>query len=274
MPSPDPTARKPTRRHPSAGNLGTRPRAVREERDSPRVTQTPTQAFWTAGPTPTGRLRVGPDLDDDALARLIGQVEGKRVVELGCIAPLSVELARRGAKVIAVDPSTERLAAVREAADAAEVRVELHQGDLAELPFVRADQVDLVVSVYALGEVEDLGRVLRQAHRVLRSESALLVTIPHPMSWMTQVETDGALRLVRTAFDRAPVRWQVGASEGTVKPHQLSDVFIAMSRAGFRVDTLLEPRPVRPGPAGSPTWSAQAEWVPTTAVIRGRKQGV
>lgn len=247
---------------------------MREERETPRVTQTPTQAFWTAGPTPEGRLRIGPDLDDDSLARLIGQLEGKRVVELGCIAPLSVELARRGAKVIAVDPSLDRLSAVREAADAAEVRIELHQGDLAELPFVRADQVDLVVSVYALGEVEDLGRVLRQAHRVLRSEAALLVTIPHPMSWMTQVEADGAVRMIRTAFDNGPVRWQVGDAEGIVRPHRISDVFIAMNRAGFRIDTLLEPRPVRPGSSGSPTWSAHAEWVPTTAVIRGRKQGV
>ncbi len=247
---------------------------MREEREAPKLTQTPTQAFWRAGPTPVGRLRIGPDLDDDSLARLIGQLEGKRVVELGCIAPLSVEMARMGAKVIAVDPSRDRLAAVREAADLAEVRVELHQGDLAELPFVRADQVDLVVSVYALGEVEDLGRVLRQAHRVLRSESALLVTIPHPMSWMTQVEADGAVRMVRTAFDNSPVRWQVGDTDGVVRPHKISDVFIAMNRAGFRVDTLLEPRPVRPGPSGSPTWSAQAEWVPTTAVIRGRKQGV
>lgn len=236
-------------------------------------TPVPSQAFWLAGPARAGELRLGPDLDDAALSRLIGNVEGKRVVELGCVAPLAVELARRGAKVIAVDPSAERLGAARDAAESAEVKVEFHHGDLAELPFVRADQVDLVLSIYALGEVADLGRVFRQVHRVLRSESPFLITIPHPLSWMTQVESDGAMRMVRTAFDTEPVRWRAGTSEGVTQPHRITDLFIALNRANFRVDTLLEPRPVRPGPDGSPTWSAQAEWVPTTAVIRGRKQG-
>lgn len=236
-------------------------------------TQIPSQAFWLAGPVPSGSLRLGPDLDDDALSRLIGNVEGRKVVELGCVAPLAVELARRGAKVVCVDPSVERLNATRTAAEESEVRVEFHHGDLAELPFVRADQADLMISVYALAEVADLGRVFRQAHRVLRSESALLFSLPHPLSWMTQLESDGALRLVRTAFDNEPVRWQAGTTEGVTEPHRTADLFTTMTRANFRVDTIIEPRALRPTTTESATWSAQAEWIPTTLVMRGRKQG-
>lgn len=231
----------------------------------------PAPAFWVDGAG--DGMRFGPDLDHDAVAKLLGPVQGRRVIELGCLSPLSVALARRGAKVITVDPSSQRLAAARAAAEAADVRVEFHQGDLAELAFVRADRVDLAVSVYALSEVGDLSRVFRQVHRVLRTEAPFLITLPHPMSWMTQLEADGALRMVRTAFDSEPVRWRSGDVAGTTQPHRISDVFTLLTRANFRVDTLVEPRPERPGPQGSRTWSAQAEWVPTTVVLRGRKQG-
>ena len=49
-----------------------------------------------------------------------------------------------------------------------EVRVELRQGDVADLAFLRADSIDVAFSAYAFDDVEDLARVFRQVHRVLK----------------------------------------------------------------------------------------------------------
>ena len=81
--------------------------------------------------------------EDFVLARLLGDVERKRVLELGCgDGTRAVELARRGASVIAVDPSTEAVLGTRKRAEAAEVRIEVHTGDFADLAFLLEIRLD------------------------------------------------------------------------------------------------------------------------------------
>ena len=114
---------------------------------------------------PIDEVQYGPDIPAEGELRLLGDVKGKRVLELGCgTAAASIAFARAGATAIAVDDSPERLARARLATEAEEVRVELRPGDLADLAFLRADSVDLVFSAGALGAVEDLNRVFRQVH--------------------------------------------------------------------------------------------------------------
>jgi SAM-dependent methyltransferase len=150
--------------------------------------------------------------------RLLGNVSGKRVLELGCSdARAAIELAGQGAHVIAMaSPGTDHDKA-RDAIDRAEAKVELHEGDLADLAFIRADTVDAAFSDGALRYVADVDRVFRQVHRVLRTDGPLLISVPHPFF-------DGA-----NYFDRTGTRRTVG------------DLFGSISRAHFAVDTLLEP---------------------------------
>jgi SAM-dependent methyltransferase len=254
--------RPPTRRHPSAGNLGLRPALVEE----PEVAEAVSALGFPAGAEAGPPLALGPGLDAELSRRLLGQVEGRRILELGTgTGRMAVELAAHGAKVISVDPSFERVTDARDVAEAAEVKVEYHHGDLADLAFVRGDQIDLAVAVYSLAAVADLGRVFRQVNRVLKSESSLILSLPHPLSLMAE-PADGGPRLTRTYFDPTPLAWSLDGEDGVVHPHQIGDVVTTLWRSNFRVDTLLEPRP----PAGG---EPIGEWVPTCLVIRARKQG-
>ena len=126
-------------------------------------------------------LSYGPGAPPESELRLLGPLAGKRVLVLGCGEPgTPVALATQDAKVVTVDPSPERLALARELTEDAEVKVELHGADFADLAFVRADTIDAAVSVLALAEVDDLDRVFRQVHRVLRSQGPLVLSLPHP----------------------------------------------------------------------------------------------
>jgi len=210
-------------------------------------------------------VQYGPDVASEADLRLLGNLEGKRVLELGCGGGgTSVVMAKQGAKVIAVDESEDQLAHARRLSEREEVKVELHQADLAELAFVRADSIDVVVSIYALGGVEDLNRVFRQVHRVLKPEAHLLFSIPHPAFTMIDPNTDPPV-LRRHYFDRSP--------DGADHPKTVSDLFTGLTRANFRVDTMLEPEPPLSGHR-SRHWTEAMHWVPATLVIRARKQGI
>ncbi len=260
------------RRHPSAGNLDSRPALVAQDATPEPL---PPISFPHGTELSGDLVQFGPDLDHEQLNRLIGSVEGRRVLDLGCgTGAAAIALARRGARVIAVESSTARLAQARAAAERAEVRIEFHHSDLADLAFLRADAVDLVVSVYALAGVQDLSRVVRQVHRVLTPESPLLLSLPHPFA--TMLEDDDTEQqpptLTRTAWSAAPVAWRAGADEGVVHPHSFSELFTTLTRASFRVDTVLEP-PAEPG-GSSLHRSSLSEWVPETLVVRARKLGI
>ncbi len=223
-----------------------------------------------AGP----RVRLGPDLDDEVLLRLLPPLEGRRVLELGCASgQAAVAMARAGARVTAIDSSTSRLTRARRAVDLAEVKVEFHHCDPADLAFVRADSVEAALAVYSLAQVQDLGRVFRQLHRVLTQDAPLVMSLPHPMATMLEwdPEEQASPWLARSFWNEHPVAWRVAGDEGTIHVHQVSTVFTALQRANFRVDTLLEPSP-SPQPVSAHR-SRLDTWVPPTLVLRARKVG-
>ena len=205
----------------------------------------------------------GPDIPTEADLRLLGDVKGKRVLDLGCgDGGAAVSFALAGATVVAVDPSPEHLARTRARADEAEVRLELRTGDVADLAFLRADSIDGCFAAGSLAAVDDLGRVFRQVHRVLKVGAPLAFSLPHP-AW--EVLTAG-----RSWFDRSPVR----DADGSVVelPRPVSDLYASLVRASYRVDALLEPEPVPHAPR-SESWDPRMTAVPRTLVVRARKEG-
>jgi SAM-dependent methyltransferase len=228
----------------------------------------------TAGATlDADAVRYGPGLPTESELRLLGHVEGRRVLELACGAGAgAVALARAGARVIAVDEHAANLGETRERAEREGVRVETHHGPLAELAFVRADTIDAAVSTYGLATVADPDRVFRQVHRVLRSDRPFVFSLPHPAFVMLDPAGDEPV-LQRAWWDTSPVAWSVGDERG--EPDRvltLTGLFASLNRAGFAVDTLLEPAADR-AQAGE-AWSEAMRWVPPTLIVRARKLGI
>jgi SAM-dependent methyltransferase len=194
----------------------------------------------------------GRGVADDGEYRLCGDLHGKRALELGiaatpnAITPNSVTMAAAGAKAIAVDPRADRIASLRQKAEAAEVRVECHTGELADLGVVTSASIDLVVAAQTLDDIDDLPRLLRQVHRVLRPEAPFVVSLTHPLAAM---------------FDSgqpAPQR-----RYGTTA-RSIGELFMSFERSNFRLDALHELVPVGTRDAIGPT----------VLLLRARKQGV
>lgn len=231
-------------------------------------------SFPIGADIPDDRIVYGPDIVDETDVRILGDLSGKRVLQLGSYdGRTAIALHRRGARVIAVEPSAERVAASRWAFDRTDTRLELLTTDLADLAAVRADSIDLAISIYSLAGVEDLGRVFRQVHRVLRQEAPLVFSLPHPAYSMIDPGSDEPLRVRRSYWDQTARGWDTGDHAGTDHTHTISELFTQLGRTNFRVDTLLEPEPDAHG-VRSALWNETMRWVPSTLIVRAKKQGI
>ncbi len=232
--------------------------------------------FTTAEP-PVGAhpsvLSYGTDLPPESELRLLGDPDQKRVLDLGCgVGTNAVVLAEQGAKVIGVDSSAARLGEARTRAEEAGVRVELHQAELADLAFLRSDSVDAAVSVMALATVDDLARVFRQVHRVLKPEAPFVCSFPHPAFAMFDPTADDPLRVVAPYDQGEPMTWHLGTDSITDHPRTVSQIFTTLYRASFGIDQMLEPTASTVADRAG-THADLMRSVPATLLIRARKQG-
>lgn len=195
-------------------------------------------------------VRYGSLIADDAELRLCGDVSGKRVVELGISNPSNaVVLAAAGARALAVDPSAERIAQLRLEAAAAEVTVQCHQAEIADLGVVASASIDLLIASQSLDKVDDLARLLRQVHRVLKSDATFIVAGTHPIAAM--LATVAGQQVVQNAY-----------GSGTVR--SIGEWFMAMQRTNFRIDVIHELQ----------ANNIRNATTPAMLVLRARKLGV
>lgn len=184
-------------------------------------------------------IKYGPGTPGDDELRLCGDVsEGRRAVELG-ISPWfnSIAFAHAGAKSIAVDTDVERIAETRRRATADEVQVQCLETDLADLGDIASTSCEVVLAAHSIGEVDDLGRLLRQVHRILKPSMPLVVSMPHP-------------------FSDISIEHPYGTGARTI-----GEWFTALTRSNFRVDQVLELGATGDSPA------------PATLILRARKEG-
>lgn len=230
-------------------------------------------AYQAEAHLPTDVAHYGLDIPNEADLRLLGDLKGRRVLELGCGgAQCAIAFAKQGASVTGVDSSAEQLAYARRLAEREAVRVELRLGDLADLAFLRSDSTDLVFSADAFGYVEDLGRVFRQVHRVLRVGAPLVFSLPHPAYTLIDDDAEQPLLVRRSYFDRSPITRDRHGMVFTEYHHSFADLYMGLARASYRVDTVLEPEPLANGPR-SAHWREASRYIPRTIIIKARKEG-
>lgn len=221
----------------------------------------------------TEAAHYGPDIATEADLRLLGDLKGKRVLDLGCgAAQSSIAFARAGAAVVGVDLSEAQLAHARRLCEENEVKVELRHGDMADLAFLRPASIDVAFSAFAFQYVEDLNRVFRQVHRVLRVGAPLVFSLPHPAYFVIDDSSATPPRLERSYFDRNPEDFQWEGVAFTAYHHTFADLYMGLARASYRVDLILEPDPI-PGAPRSWFWHDAMDWLPRTLIIRARKEG-
>ncbi|MDU0478516.1 class I SAM-dependent methyltransferase [Staphylococcus chromogenes] len=177
-----------------------------------------------------------PEMLHEQQARLLGDVRGKDILEIGCgSAPCIDWVAEQGAEsAVGFDISKGML-------EKAQGVAKLVQADALSMPF--ADQsFDIVFSAFgALPFVEQPQLVLREAARVLRPQGRFVMSINHPMRWIFADDPD-SFEVAYSYFDRSGYTESENGKLTYAESHRtLGDRIRELLTAGFVLDDLIEP---------------------------------
>jgi ubiquinone/menaquinone biosynthesis C-methylase UbiE len=205
-------------------------------------------------------------------ARLLGDVYGKRVLEVGCGAAQCARwLTARGARVVGVDLSAGQLAHGAALGRKTGIEVGLAQADATALP-IASESVDLVCSAFgAVPFVADSGAVMREVARVLRPGGRWVFSTNHPMIWCLPDEPDETgLRVIQTYFDRrAYLERDGGGRPAYVETHRtMGDRVREIVAAGLVLLDVLEPEWPEENTEIWGQWGpVRGYYVPSTAIF-------
>jgi SAM-dependent methyltransferase len=193
---------------------------------------------------PPSAISYGKGLPTEADLRLCGDLSGgRRAIELGVSESAnSIRFALAGAKSIAVDPRPDVIADLRSKATTQEINIECHIGDLADLGFATSGSVELVLAMHSIGLSDDLSRLLRQVHRVLRQGAPFIVVTRHPFAGVIEDLNAQNPPRVYGSTERSFEQW-----------------LTSLERANFRVDVLKE--------------LSTVSSTPDVLLLRARKEG-
>ncbi len=203
----------------------------------------------------------------DGELNALGDVTGKRVLELGCGAgQWSRSLAAEAAQVVGFDLSEAQLAAA--AAQLGLARFPLVQGAAEHLPFAD-DCFDVVFCDHGALSWAPPQLAIPQVGRVLRSGGRLLFTVTSP--WYEVCWDESADQLTAQLRDDYFAIGPVNEGDGaTSYPLGYGDWIRTLRGAGLVVDDLIEPRP-EPGahsgyvrtdpPDWAHRWPAEMLWI-------------
>ena len=214
----------------------------------------------------------GPEGLDEADVHLLGEVAGRRVLEVGAgAAQCSRWLLGRGADVVAVDISVAQLRAARAVDARLGARVPVLAADALQLPLARGC-VDVAFSAYGAPQfVADAAGLQREVARVLRPGGRWVFSVTHPVRWSFPDDPGPAgLTAVASYFDRRPYVEQDPDGTPTYAEHHrtLGDRVRDVVAAGFRLLDLVEPEWPEHLTESWGQWSPlRGELLPGTAVL-------
>jgi ubiquinone/menaquinone biosynthesis C-methylase UbiE len=185
-------------------------------------------------------IHYGPSSPNEDQLKLLGDLAGKRVLELGCGGgQCSVAFALRGARVTGIDFAEGQLAFARNLAAEHGVAVEFLRHDVRDLrPIADASQ-DVVFSAFALMYLDDRPRLFREVCRVLKPGGVFAFSVDHPLFRKVDLET---LTIVESYNETGPAEDDLGElGTTTMYRYRISDLHNALVDAGLTVERLLEP---------------------------------
>ncbi len=207
--------------------------------------------------------------------RLLGEVRGRRVLEVGCgSAPCARYLRSRGAQVVAFDLSAGMLAHARAGAARSGIEVPLVQADACELPFA-SRSFDIAFSAFgAIPFVADSAGAMREVARVLRPGGRWVFAVNHPMRWIFPDDPGSAgFTVIQSYFDRSPyVEVDAHDVPAYVEHHRtMGDRIRELVAAGFVVQDVIEPEWPEGFDQEWGQWSPlRGEYFPGTAIFVSR----
>ncbi len=198
-------------------------------------------------------------LEQPVTCALVGQVEGKRVLDLGCgTGRYCALLANLGATVIGIDPSSEMLEQAKRQITPL-CHFELRHGMIDKIRFPD-EHFDLVLSALTFSHLPELEPILAECARVLKRDGIMIISDIHPY-W--PVSGHGYTEF----FDETGQEYRIPEY-----PHLVEEYWTLFRKLGLRLEDIREPvideRLVECFPSLD-----EYRGIPLAIILKARKEG-
>jgi ubiquinone/menaquinone biosynthesis C-methylase UbiE len=168
-------------------------------------------------------------LEEDITLDFIGDVKNQRVLDIGCGTGRYCELlAKRGAKVVGLDPSSRMLYYAKKKVTT-ELKFELRLGGIEDAEFP-TNHFNVVLSALTLGHIPELQPVIEKIGRIIKSQGRLIVSDIHPY-WPISGHN------YTEFFDRSGQEYRIPEYA-----HLLEEYWNLFKRFKFGIEGVREPR--------------------------------
>lgn len=177
-------------------------------------------------------------ISDPALFDLVGKISGKKILDAGCGEGfISRELTRRGAKVVGADLSKKLLKLAQNEEIENSLGIVYYHTSLEDLSHFPSEEFDMVIANLVLHDLETLEETISEFNRVLKRNGELVISLLHP-----------SIRR-ENYFQKGWYEFEWGGKYKTLASYHrtISDYITALTKEGFLVEEILEPRPIASG---------------------------
>ena len=230
----------------------------------------------------TALPRYGPLAATEDELNLIPELDGKRVLELGCGSGHSLAYlweTRHASEVWGLDLSAEQICFTKELLDEKQIPATLLLSSMDENPGIPENYFDLIVSIYGLGWTPDLSRTLTLVYSYLKPGGIFIFSWEHPAYRSLRFESSIFRYVFEDSYcDEGPVldpSWK--GVQIVIHHRKLSTYLNAVIQAGLVLEQIIESEPnlilAREQDFAPEKWYSipRAQLMPTTLIVKARK---
>lgn len=252
-----------------AGEVGY---AVSAELNESSIHQTNSQFWDTLGNEIIGTTALpfyGAFVTEDK-CRLLGEISGKRVLEICCGRGHSLAYIgkQQPAELWGTDISQNQIQISQEYLNSCGLKAKLICAPMEEECGLPLNYFDLIYSIYGIGWTTDLEGTFTRIASYLKKDGAFIFSWSHPIHKCVAAEED-MLVFKKSYFDESWYTVSVGGGSLSLADRKLSTYVNALIKAGFAIEQLVEES--EEDRFQSDAFSAKAKMLPVTFVIKARK---
>lgn len=236
-------------------------------------------AFWdTVGSEALGVTALpswGGFLPDESRLKLLGDLTGKRVLEIGCGNGRSIEYAAKlgAAELWGLDISANQIEKTREYLHTKEINAHLICAPMEEECNLPKEYFDVIYSVFGIGWTTDLRKTFQRMYSYLKTGGIFVFGWSHPIHKCVSDE-ENQFVIANSYFDESWYKAKIGNGEIAMSNRMLSTYINALADAGFHIERLVEDTDTEKAVAAASDFGRKALMLPTAFAIKSKKEVV